>query len=91
MTTLQVASGATLCDLTIQRPSSAGLSGQFRTGAVKVPIPPGFPDHWRIAMSASDGSNFSRRSILKSGVYATVGFAVAGAHVAHAADVKVCP
>ena len=37
-------------------------------------------------MSASDGSNFSRRSILKSGVYASVGFAVAGSGIAIAAD-----
>ena len=37
-------------------------------------------------MSASDGSNFSRRSLIKSGVYATVGLAVARAGVAAAAD-----
>lgn len=37
-------------------------------------------------MSASDGSNFSRRSLIKSGVYATVGFAVARSGIAAAAD-----
>ncbi len=37
-------------------------------------------------MSASDGSNFSRRSLIKSGVYATVGFAVAHSAIAAAAD-----
>ena len=37
-------------------------------------------------MTASDGSNFSRRSLIKSGVYATVGLAVAGSGVAGAAD-----
>jgi aryl-alcohol dehydrogenase-like predicted oxidoreductase len=37
-------------------------------------------------MSASDGSGFSRRSLIKSGVYATVGFAVARSGVAVAAD-----
>ena len=37
-------------------------------------------------MSASEGSNFSRRSLIKSGVYATVGFAVARAGLATAAD-----
>jgi aryl-alcohol dehydrogenase-like predicted oxidoreductase len=37
-------------------------------------------------MSASDGSAFSRRSLIKSGVYATVGFAVARAGIAAAAD-----
>ena len=37
-------------------------------------------------MSASEVSNFSRRSLIKSGVYATVGFAVARAGLATAAD-----
>jgi aryl-alcohol dehydrogenase-like predicted oxidoreductase len=37
-------------------------------------------------MSASDGSNFSRRSLIKSGVFATVGFAAAHAGVSVAAD-----
>ncbi len=37
-------------------------------------------------MSASDGSNYSRRSLIKSGVYATVGLAVVRAGVVHAAD-----
>jgi aryl-alcohol dehydrogenase-like predicted oxidoreductase len=37
-------------------------------------------------MSASDGSNFSRRTLIKSGVYATVGFAVARAGLAQGAD-----
>jgi aryl-alcohol dehydrogenase-like predicted oxidoreductase len=37
-------------------------------------------------MSASEGSNFSRRTLIKSGVYATVGFAVARAGMAQAAD-----
>ncbi len=37
-------------------------------------------------MSASDGSNFSRRSLIRSGVYATVGFAVARAGLAAAAE-----
>ncbi|MEJ0034514.1 MAG: aldo/keto reductase [Gammaproteobacteria bacterium] len=37
-------------------------------------------------MSASEGSNFSRRTLIKSGVYATVGFAVARAGVVGAAD-----
>jgi aryl-alcohol dehydrogenase-like predicted oxidoreductase len=37
-------------------------------------------------MSSSEGSNFSRRALIKSGVYATVGFAVARAGVAAAAD-----
>jgi aryl-alcohol dehydrogenase-like predicted oxidoreductase len=37
-------------------------------------------------MSASEGSNFSRRALIKSGVYATVGFAVARAGLAQAAD-----
>src|SRR4051812_46452779 len=37
-------------------------------------------------MSASDGSNYSRRALIKSGVYATVGLAVARAGVAAAAD-----
>jgi aryl-alcohol dehydrogenase-like predicted oxidoreductase len=37
-------------------------------------------------MSASDGSNFSRRSILRAGVYGSVGFAVAGSGIAGAAD-----
>jgi aryl-alcohol dehydrogenase-like predicted oxidoreductase len=37
-------------------------------------------------MSASDGANFSRRTLIKSGVYATVGFAVARAGLAQAAD-----
>jgi aryl-alcohol dehydrogenase-like predicted oxidoreductase len=37
-------------------------------------------------MSASEGSNFSRRTLIKSGVYATVGFAVARAGLAQAAD-----
>jgi aryl-alcohol dehydrogenase-like predicted oxidoreductase len=39
-------------------------------------------------MSASDGSSFSRRSVLKSGVYAGVGIAVAQAGIALAADKK---
>lgn len=37
-------------------------------------------------MSASDGSNYSRRTLIKSGVYATVGLAVARSAVAAAAD-----
>ncbi len=37
-------------------------------------------------MSASEGSIFSRRTLIKSGVYATVGFAVARAGLAQAAD-----
>jgi aryl-alcohol dehydrogenase-like predicted oxidoreductase len=37
-------------------------------------------------MSASDGSNYSRRSLIKSGVYATVGLAVVRAGVVNAAD-----
>jgi aryl-alcohol dehydrogenase-like predicted oxidoreductase len=37
-------------------------------------------------MSSSEGSNFSRRSLIRSGVYATVGFAVARAGLADAAD-----
>jgi aryl-alcohol dehydrogenase-like predicted oxidoreductase len=37
-------------------------------------------------MSSSEGSNFSRRSLIKSGMYATVGFAVARAGMAAAAD-----
>ena len=37
-------------------------------------------------MSSSEGSNFSRRTLIKSGVYATVGFAVARASLATAAD-----
>ncbi|MEJ1962533.1 MAG: aldo/keto reductase [Gammaproteobacteria bacterium] len=37
-------------------------------------------------MSAPDGSNFSRRSLIKSGMYATVGFAVARSGIAAAAD-----
>jgi len=40
-------------------------------------------------MSASDGSHFSRRSILKSGVYAGVGIAVAQAGIAFAQDKKL--
>jgi hypothetical protein len=37
-------------------------------------------------MSASEGSNFSRRTLIKSGVYATVGFAVGRAGLAQAAE-----
>jgi aryl-alcohol dehydrogenase-like predicted oxidoreductase len=37
-------------------------------------------------MSASDGSKYSRRSLIKSGVYATVGLAVARGAVTTAAD-----
>jgi aryl-alcohol dehydrogenase-like predicted oxidoreductase len=37
-------------------------------------------------MSASEGSSVSRRTLIKSGVYATVGFAVARAGLAQAAD-----
>jgi aryl-alcohol dehydrogenase-like predicted oxidoreductase len=37
-------------------------------------------------MSASEGSSFSRRTLIKSGVYATVGFAVARAGLTQAAD-----
>lgn len=37
-------------------------------------------------MSASEGSIFSRRALIKSGVYATVGFAVARAGIAQGAD-----
>ena len=37
-------------------------------------------------MSSSEGSNFSRRTLIKSGVYATVGFAVGRASLATAAD-----
>jgi aryl-alcohol dehydrogenase-like predicted oxidoreductase len=37
-------------------------------------------------MSASEGSHFSRRTLIKSGVYATVGFAVGRAGLAGAAD-----
>ena len=40
-------------------------------------------------MSASDGSHFSRRSIIKSGVYAGVGIAVAQAGIAFAQDKKL--
>jgi aryl-alcohol dehydrogenase-like predicted oxidoreductase len=40
-------------------------------------------------MSASDGSHFSRRSIIKSGVYAGVGIAVAQAGIALAQDKKL--
>ena len=40
-------------------------------------------------MSASDGANFSRRALIKSGVYATVGFAVARAGIAAAADLAL--
>jgi aryl-alcohol dehydrogenase-like predicted oxidoreductase len=40
-------------------------------------------------MSASDGSSFSRRSLIKSGVYASVGFAVAGP--GFAADKALAP
>jgi aryl-alcohol dehydrogenase-like predicted oxidoreductase len=37
-------------------------------------------------MSASEGSIFSRRALIKSGVYATVGFAAASAGLVHGAD-----
>jgi aryl-alcohol dehydrogenase-like predicted oxidoreductase len=37
-------------------------------------------------MSASEGSIFSRRALIKSGVYATVGIAAARAGITHAAD-----
>src|SRR5689334_6150484 len=41
------------------------------------------------SMSASDGANFSRRALIRSGVYATVGFAVARAGIAVAADLPL--
>jgi len=40
-------------------------------------------------MSATDGSNYSRRTLIKSGVFATVGFAVARANVSSAADKRL--
>ncbi len=79
-------------EIPAQRPSASDVTPRQscsldNIGAARLsPDPYGLARHWRIAMSASDGSNFSRRSMLKSGVYASVGLAVAGSGIALAAD-----
>src|SRR3954467_10301095 len=64
----------------------AALSGQLRATGVKSGLFPRRHESNGDTMSASEGSNFSRRTLIKSGVYATVGFAVARAGLSQAAD-----
>src|SRR3569833_117019 len=61
-------------------------AGQLRVRGVKSGLFPGRHESNGDNFMSASGSHFSRRTLLESGVYATVGFAVARAGLAQAAD-----